>query len=66
MEYYVRRGISAGRLESEGRGESEPVAANEPVDEGGDTLEEHAVTDPGRAKNRRIELHIQDVIATNP
>lgn len=62
-DYYVQRGIPADRLEVEGRGESEPIAVNEPVDEGGDTEAEHEHADPGRAKNRRIELHIQDVMA---
>lgn len=64
MNYYIQRGIPADRLSAEGRGESEPIALNEPVDEGRDTPEEHAYTDPGRAKNRRIELHIQDVVAS--
>jgi outer membrane protein OmpA-like peptidoglycan-associated protein len=66
MNWFVENGIPATRLSAEGRGESEPVAANEPVDDGGDTPEEHAHADPGRAKNRRIELHIQDVVVSNP
>lgn len=66
-DYYIQHGVPADRLEVEGRGESEPIAVNEPMDGGGDTPAEHAFADPGRAKNRRIELHIQDVVAaSNP
>jgi outer membrane protein OmpA-like peptidoglycan-associated protein len=61
MNYYIQRGIPAERLSAEGRGESEPIATNEPIDGSGDTAEENLFGDPGRAKNRRIELHIQDV-----
>jgi len=64
MNYYLSRGVPQERLSSEGRGESEPIATNEPVDEGRDTPEEHKFADPGRAKNRRIELHIQDVASS--
>lgn len=40
----IRRGIDAARIESEGKGESEPVADN--------------ATDEGRALNRRVEFVI--------
>ncbi|VVM81485.1 hypothetical protein PS862_02613 [Pseudomonas fluorescens] len=43
-DYLLSRGLAANKLTSEGRGEREPVADNE--------------TDAGRAKNRRVELHI--------
>ena len=43
-DYLLSRGLAADKLTSEGRGEREPVADNE--------------TDAGRAKNRRVELHI--------
>ncbi|HSA59956.1 MAG TPA: OmpA family protein [bacterium] len=66
MNWFIQNGIPASRLSAEGRGESEPIAVNEPVDDGGDTPEEDAFADPGRALNRRIELHIQDVVVTNP
>jgi outer membrane protein OmpA-like peptidoglycan-associated protein len=42
--YLLGMGLAPNKLTSEGRGESEPVADNE--------------TDEGRAKNRRVELHI--------
>ncbi|MBS4090739.1 OmpA family protein [Pseudomonas rustica] len=42
--YLLSQGLSPNKLTSEGRGESEPVADN--------------ATDEGRAKNRRVELHI--------
>jgi len=43
-EYLLAQGVAPNKLTSEGKGESEPVADNE--------------TDAGRAKNRRVELHI--------
>jgi OOP family OmpA-OmpF porin len=43
--YLLRKGLAPDTLTSEGRGEGEPVADND--------------TDEGRAKNRRVELHIQ-------
>jgi OOP family OmpA-OmpF porin len=43
--YLVTKGIAADRLETVGRGESEPVSSNE--------------TDEGRAMNRRAELKVQ-------
>ncbi|AKV07071.1 membrane protein [Pseudomonas fluorescens NCIMB 11764] len=42
--YLLGMGLAPNKLTSEGRGESQPVADNE--------------TDEGRAKNRRVELHI--------
>ena len=42
--YLLSQGLAPNKLTSEGRGESEPVADN--------------ATDEGRAKNRRVELHI--------
>ncbi len=41
-DYLVKSGIDAGRLETEGRGESQPIATNE--------------TKAGRSQNRRVEL----------
>ncbi|MBD3335278.1 MAG: OmpA family protein, partial [Candidatus Eisenbacteria bacterium] len=43
-EWLVSQGISADRLVTVGRGESEPIDSNE--------------TDLGRARNRRIEFHV--------
>ena len=40
----IRRGISADRIEAEGKGESEPITTND--------------TDEGRAQNRRVEFTI--------
>jgi outer membrane protein OmpA-like peptidoglycan-associated protein len=42
--YLLSQGLAPDKLTSEGKGESQPVAENE--------------TDEGRAKNRRVELHI--------
>lgn len=47
------RGITAARMTSEGRGESEPVAANE-RDDGSDNPD-------GRARNRRVEVLVVGV-----
>jgi outer membrane protein OmpA-like peptidoglycan-associated protein len=44
VNYLVSRGVSRARLRAAGRGESEPVAANE--------------TDAGRQQNRRVEVAI--------
>jgi outer membrane protein OmpA-like peptidoglycan-associated protein len=44
VNYLVSRGVSRARLSAAGRGESEPVAANE--------------TDAGRQQNRRVEVAI--------
>ncbi|PYY68968.1 hypothetical protein CRX42_18945 [Pseudomonas jessenii] len=43
-EYLISQGVAPNKVTSEGRGESQPIADNE--------------TDAGRAKNRRVELHI--------
>ncbi|AWY43181.1 OmpA family protein [Pseudomonas putida] len=43
-QYLLSQGVAPAKLTSEGKGESEPVADN--------------ATDEGRAKNRRVELHI--------
>ncbi len=40
--YFVSKGVVAGRISAEGKGKADPVADNK--------------TDAGRAKNRRIEL----------
>jgi len=45
VEYLLTQGLAPGKLTSEGKGESEPVADN--------------ATDEGRAQNRRVELHLQ-------
>lgn len=44
VDYLVEQGVEAGRLTSEGFGETRPVADNE--------------TKEGREENRRVELHI--------
>jgi outer membrane protein OmpA-like peptidoglycan-associated protein len=44
VNYLVGRGVSRARLRGAGRGETEPVAAND--------------TDAGRQKNRRVEVAI--------
>lgn len=43
-DFLVTRGVPAGKLSTEGRGESQPVADN--------------ASDVGRAENRRVELHV--------
>lgn len=43
--YLVAHGVAADRLTTRGRGENDPVASNKTV--------------TGRAKNRRVELHVQ-------
>ena len=43
-EYLLSQGVAPNKVTSEGRGESQPIASNE--------------TEEGRAKNRRVELHI--------
>lgn len=44
-DYLVAQGLDAQRIRSEGRGESEPEADN--------------ITEEGRAKNRRVEIHVE-------
>jgi len=43
-DYLLSQGLAPNKLTSEGKGESEPIADNE--------------SEEGRAKNRRVELHI--------
>ncbi|WP_085724564.1 OmpA family protein [Pseudomonas sp. R37(2017)] len=43
-EYLISQGVAPNKITSEGKGKSQPIADNE--------------TDAGRAKNRRVELHI--------
>ncbi|MGJ7514637.1 OmpA family protein [Pseudomonas baetica] len=43
-QYLLSQGVAANKLTSEGKGETQPVADNE--------------TEEGRAKNRRVELHL--------
>lgn len=43
-EYLIGQGLEMGKVTSQGRGESEPVTDNE--------------TEEGRARNRRVELHL--------
>ena len=43
--FLLQSGIEEGRVESEGLGETRPVASND--------------TDRGRRENRRVEFHIQ-------
>ena len=48
--YMVNQGIPGNLIRVEGKGKTEPVASN-------DTAE-------GRAKNRRVEIHITEVVDT--
>ncbi|MBI3904000.1 MAG: OmpA family protein, partial [Pseudomonas fluorescens] len=43
-EYLLSQGVAPNKVTSEGKGKSQPIADNE--------------TEEGRAKNRRVELHI--------
>lgn len=43
-DYLIAQGVPAGKVSTEGRGESQPVADND--------------SDAGRAQNRRVELHV--------
>jgi outer membrane protein OmpA-like peptidoglycan-associated protein len=45
-DYLVTRGVAAGRVETFGRGDREPVADNS--------------TEAGRAKNRRVEIFLRE------
>ncbi|HWH83300.1 MAG TPA: OmpA family protein [Burkholderiaceae bacterium] len=45
-DYLVSRGVAAGRVETAGRGDREPVASN--------------ANDAGRAKNRRVEIFLRE------
>ncbi|SPO63277.1 Outer membrane protein A (fragment) [Pseudomonas inefficax] len=42
--YLIGQGLEPGKVTSQGRGESEPLADNE--------------SEEGRARNRRVELHL--------
>jgi adhesin transport system outer membrane protein len=44
MDYFISKGVDAGRLSAKGYGETSPISDNQ--------------TDDGRAKNRRVELRI--------
>jgi hypothetical protein len=46
LNYLITRGVAADRLDSQGYGDSKPVASNK--------------TSKGRAANRRVEFHIVD------
>ncbi|MBD3749074.1 MAG: OmpA family protein [Sphingobacteriales bacterium] len=43
-DYAIAKGVDSGRLKTEGRGETEPIASND--------------TEEGRAQNRRVEIVI--------
>ncbi len=47
MEYLRERGIDLERLSADGKGEAEPIADN--------------ARDSGRARNRRVEIHLRDM-----
>jgi outer membrane protein OmpA-like peptidoglycan-associated protein len=49
-DYLSSRGVGAGRIETAGRGEREPIAEN--------------TTDAGRAKNRRVEIFLREPAPT--
>lgn len=44
-DYFVKQGVTDSKISAVGKGESEPAASND--------------TEAGRAKNRRIEIHIE-------
>ncbi len=44
-DYFVKQGVKDSKISAVGKGESEPIASND--------------TESGRAKNRRIEIHIE-------
>jgi len=43
-EYLISQGLEPGKVTSQGRGESQPITDNE--------------SEEGRARNRRVELHL--------
>ena len=45
-DYLASRGVTANRMMADGRGEREPVASND--------------TEAGRARNRRVEIFVQE------
>jgi outer membrane protein OmpA-like peptidoglycan-associated protein len=45
-DYLASRGVTTNRITTDGRGEREPVASND--------------TDAGRARNRRVEIFVQE------
>ncbi|HET9025599.1 MAG TPA: OmpA family protein [Burkholderiaceae bacterium] len=45
-DYLVSRGVTANRITTDGRGEREPLASND--------------TESGRARNRRVEIFVQE------
>lgn len=45
-DYLASRGVAANRITTDGRGEREPVASND--------------TEAGRARNRRVEIFVQE------
>jgi outer membrane protein OmpA-like peptidoglycan-associated protein len=45
-DYLVSRGVTANRITTDGRGEREPLASND--------------TEAGRARNRRVEIFVQE------
>lgn len=45
-DYLASRGVTANRITTDGRGEREPVASND--------------TEAGRARNRRVEIFVQE------
>ena len=45
-DYLVAKGVAASRIETEGRGDREPIADN--------------ATEAGRAKNRRVEIFLRE------
>jgi outer membrane protein OmpA-like peptidoglycan-associated protein len=52
MQYLIKKGIDAGRLEAKGFGLTRPRASND--------------TDAGRQQNRRVEFHITEQIGGDP
>ena len=50
MAYLVKQGVEAGRVTAEGFGLTKPIATND--------------TDDGRQKNRRVEFHITEQVAS--